>query len=149
MTARPFPLSRLRGQIDPRKLYIRPGEHALPAQHERAGRAGCSRPPATGSTAGRRKANDACQRLRPSYTVSPAGLRHFHRKPLAGRAPNRPLWGNVCFGPDCVCSTSSSRHSGQGWECLRLTQSGHSHSTHECRLSGQSGHELQYAGQSD
>ncbi len=32
------------------------------------------------------------QRLRPSYTVSPAGQRHFHRKPLAGRRKPRQEW---------------------------------------------------------
>ncbi len=37
---------------------------------------------AAGSTAG--QPGRSSQRLRPSYTVSPAGQRHFHRKPLAG-----------------------------------------------------------------
>ena len=31
---------------------------------------------------------------------------------------------NVRFRADFVCPTPRSRHSGQGWECLRLTQSG-------------------------
>ncbi len=43
-----------------------------------------------------------------------------NRWPAGG--PNRTLWGDVRFGPDFVCSTSNSRHSGQGWECLKLTQ---------------------------
>ncbi len=33
---------------------------------------------------------------------------------------------DVCYRADYVRFTSRSRHSGQGWECLKLTQSGHS-----------------------
>ncbi len=72
------------------------------AQHERAGHDRSN--DATGSTTGLHL-DGSSQRLRPSYTVSPAGQRHFHHKPLAGRAPNRPLWGDVRFAPDFVGCT--------------------------------------------
>ena len=39
------------------------------------------------------------QRLRPSYTVSPAGQRQLHRKPLAGR--RRPRRGLDSSGASC------------------------------------------------
>jgi hypothetical protein len=41
--------------------------------------------------------------------------------------PQQPTFEpHVRFRADCVCFTPRSRHSGLGWECLRLTQLGHS-----------------------
>ncbi len=51
-----------------------------PAARDRCDRSRLCRRPANRSNS---------QRRRPSYTVSPAGQRHFHRKPLAGRRKPR------------------------------------------------------------
>ena len=70
-------------------------------------------------------------------------LRHNNRLRCHALREKLAFRPNVRFRADFVCSTPSSRHSGQGWECLRLTQTGHSGSpaalrnvTNRSRVSG-------------
>ncbi len=90
----------------------------------------CAKSRAAGSTAGLQTGATASgygnlTRSRPQDGASNAGRSHQEpRKPLAGRAPNRPLWVDVRYRADCVRFTPSSRHSGHGWEGLKLTHSG-------------------------
>ncbi len=82
-----------------------------------AQRASRSRPcPKRGRLYRRAAQSENSQRLQPAYTVSPAGQRLQHRappqgprKPVAGRAPNQPLWGDVRFSSDCFRSTPRLR----------------------------------------
>ena len=65
--------------------------------------------------------------FRPGRGYWPFGRRPPSRGGNDGpRADERAAGGsaNVRLSPDFFRSTPNSRHSGQGWECLRLTQSG-------------------------
>ena len=43
---------------------------------------------------------------------------------VAGSLAQAQSCYDVRFGPNFVRFTPSNRHSGQGWECLKLTQTG-------------------------
>ncbi len=46
------------------------------------------------------------------------------RDAVGAEAAGGPLHRDVRFRADYVCLSPNSRHSGQGWECLKLTHSG-------------------------